>query len=366
MIVDSQRVALFYMTTRCNLSCSHCCVGAGCDTISDGSMLDANGIVEVIAACSRGNVGFLTMTGGEPFLKSDIGDILNRSVGYGVKIGVDTNLTILPKCIDYIVENRLLAELHVSVDGSSALIHDRVRGEGSYAKMIKNLEAVLRLLEKYGACKDIKIDFTTVLFNHNKNDLGNIVKLAADCGVKNIRFNSLIMNGRAKFNYKYICLDGDALLDVSESILSYKMKYSEINIHYDGLTNLFIEYYNNKYGSRIGYSYHSCPSPSQYLYISYDGSVFPCALYSRQLGGNGACGFNSDIRCNSIDEILRNDKFLEFEDTKKTIDYSKMLIPCARCKFFGNYCQPCTALVMSGGVQYFLLCKTILSQENNI
>lgn len=129
----------FHITGRCNLRCRHCYRTEG-----DTEPLSFSDVVSVIeqyeAAKERYNKlhgirrkGHINITGGEPFFRKDIGDILRMfgekrdSFSYGVLSNGsflnDENITLL--------KETGVSFLQLSIDGNRET-HDSLRAEGDY------------------------------------------------------------------------------------------------------------------------------------------------------------------------------------------------------------------------------------------
>lgn len=136
------RKALIQITERCNLHCAHCFISAGDygDTMSFVVIRDI--LIPRLKACRVVNV---SLTGGEPFMHSEILEIVLLFRKAGMKVSICTNAT----CID---ENQMkvlvdLGDVHcnVSLDGFTSKSHGRFRGDkNSFTKTIEAIRALSR------------------------------------------------------------------------------------------------------------------------------------------------------------------------------------------------------------------------------
>ena len=77
------------VTRRCNLACCHCRHGDGAPA---GSELTFDEIVGVVDDLSRMGVFRLVLSGGEPLLREDLGEILLHALGSRIgRVFVSTN-----------------------------------------------------------------------------------------------------------------------------------------------------------------------------------------------------------------------------------------------------------------------------------
>lgn len=122
----------------CNLRCRHCSVVAGEDALPEKNKLTAAEMEEEMRGMREAGARILYFEGGEPTLWTDdgldLGDLIKmgRDMGY-YNIAYTTNGT-----------NRFFTEadvISISLDGPRE-VHDDVRGEGVFDKLMENLETL--------------------------------------------------------------------------------------------------------------------------------------------------------------------------------------------------------------------------------
>lgn len=130
------------VTTHCNSACSHCFARA---RISKRSSLSVDLVKEIIA--EGYNIGYhhLHITGGEPLLWDGLFEVLDYAFHLRYKtVFLNTNGTLLTEDIN----SRLAAydglSISVSLEGSETL-HNRLRGEGSYRRIVQGIEKALNV-----------------------------------------------------------------------------------------------------------------------------------------------------------------------------------------------------------------------------
>ena len=128
----------FFVTSRCNLRCSHCFYWRELNTASDTELsIDE---IRKIAQSFMHPVS-LSLTGGEPFLRKDLKEIIEAfQAGCGTReVGIATNGTLTENIVETIrsvLEDGNLSSLsvQVSLDGLEGT-HDAIRGvKGSFQK----------------------------------------------------------------------------------------------------------------------------------------------------------------------------------------------------------------------------------------
>lgn len=133
--------------TVCNLRCRHCFISCSPDNHSFWFM--TREMVRSALEESAGmNVKEYYFTGGEPFMNSEMEGILEDTLQCGPAT-VLTNATLFtPRRVEALADlcanspHRL--ELRVSIDGPTPEINDPIRGEGTFARAMEGVGALVR------------------------------------------------------------------------------------------------------------------------------------------------------------------------------------------------------------------------------
>ena len=130
-------VAYFEVTYRCNARCDYCYLGALRDTVQDS---DTKSIFAILDKLANSGILSMAITGGEPFLRTDILEILDhcRKCGF-FTTGILTNGTILTHThLDYLAKHAKELSLTVSMTAFSSdpNINDRIFGIPNALKAI--------------------------------------------------------------------------------------------------------------------------------------------------------------------------------------------------------------------------------------
>lgn len=115
--------------------------------------------------------------GGEPFLYPDLFPLVDYMMESGMAVSVNTNGTYLEKYAKEIVEKKWHA-LFVSLDGFEET-NDRIRGDGSYRRVIDGFAAINREKERQGSHFPYMGVVTTVN-NLNYKDLYRLAEATRD------------------------------------------------------------------------------------------------------------------------------------------------------------------------------------------
>ena len=177
----------FEITFQCNLRCSMCHF---LDLIEEANSqkkkeeLSFEEIKQIVSQLPW--FSLITFTGGEPFIRKDILQIL-RFASSKNKCHIITNGTLInEKIAGSLVEMRSktifgkgLFAIGISLEGTKETNDKIVDLDGAYEKTIKGIELIqeqkVRNNTKYPVCH-----LTTVLSNKNVNDLVDLYKIAED------------------------------------------------------------------------------------------------------------------------------------------------------------------------------------------
>ncbi len=184
-------VAMIGVTERCNLRCPHCYVDA-CRaaqrelTLAEHGRL-ATDICRVLASRSDTTCR-INLTGGEPFCRKDILEIIEtyRNVGLGVTMSTN-GLLITKKQAAALATYGVIPS--ISIDGATAETHDAIRGPGTFVRTC----AVIRMLGDAG----IRVGVNHLVHDGNVHELERVISLVYELGCSGFNPINLVQLGRA-------------------------------------------------------------------------------------------------------------------------------------------------------------------------
>jgi len=145
--------------------------------------------ISLIEDFSECGVSYVGLTGGEPFMDKDLEPCLRELHRHGIECSVNTNATLLNEKRIKLVE-RYDVYLFVSIDGARKKTHERIRGNGTWDRLMRGLE----LLRNSG------VEFSTVMAISRMNymETAEYVRLAEELGADSACMIPLMPVGRAK------------------------------------------------------------------------------------------------------------------------------------------------------------------------
>jgi len=139
------RSASLGITLGCNLRCTHCLRNA---TLPKSNECSFKQWMKFIRAFRDFGGRRITLTGGEPMIKTECFQIIEEAKRIGFEVVLLTNGTLITEENARILGENC-AEIRVSIDGPNAETHDSIRGRGMFERAI----AALRYLSAYPRCR---------------------------------------------------------------------------------------------------------------------------------------------------------------------------------------------------------------------
>ena len=167
---------IFFVTNRCNARCAMC-FNANAEAASAGKDLTLDEIEKIARSFKR--LLQLTISGGEPYLREDLPDIVRAFVREsGAKFVTLTTNAFLPDRVIPATE-RILAQnpearfnFCISIDDIGER-HDAIRGvKGGFERLMETYREALTLRRGFN---NIEIHTTTVLSSLNKERIGEVL-----------------------------------------------------------------------------------------------------------------------------------------------------------------------------------------------
>jgi radical SAM protein with 4Fe4S-binding SPASM domain len=160
------------LTYRCNERCIHCYL----DHDDHGEMSTAE-IKDLLDQMAAAGVFFLTLSGGEIFLRKDFFAILEHAHARTFCIRLKTNGILIRDADAARLRDLSVQSVQISIYSCRPEIHDAItEAPGSLKRSIH----AIRLLREQG----IHVDMANVLMTHNARDYDGVKALAAELGAQ--------------------------------------------------------------------------------------------------------------------------------------------------------------------------------------
>lgn len=288
---DGGRV-LWEITNKCNYKCKYCIFNSG---VCNDDELTYEEVKRVIDQLKKKDFKYLKITGGEPFIRKDIIDILKYASDKDMIVDVSTNASLINESMIKTLKDINLEMIHISLDGPSKEIHEMVRGINTYERTIKGIKK-LKQTNKY-------IRIGTVIFKNNEEYLEDIIKLCISLNVNEVIFSIMEPVGRMLDDNRFVTTKSlDVLKDIIESLT---LKYPEIIINYNWNPN---KVNNSK----------TCPAGNRFLYINNKGNIAPCTWLVTN--DNKYLSYLS-LKDNNLEDVLNDKNIINFMEAKNKLEY---------------------------------------------
>jgi len=299
----------FDLTYRCNERCIHCYL----DHDDLGEMTTAE-ITDVLTQLAEAGVFFLSLSGGEVFLRRDFFQIVEHARKLLFNVKVKTNATMIHEKEAARLRELGVEQIQVSVYSHRPEIHDAItKLPGSLDRTIR----AIRFLKSQG----LKVSISNVLMTGNFSDQQGVIALTRELGVAYTLDPTITPK-----------MDGDT------SILALRIASDELKqvFHNEELVGNVEEFCAPPPppGEDVMDGF-PCSAGHTFCYISPYGDVFPCVQFPLPSGN------------------LRRQKFLQiWRDSPQLNDVRSIrardLPTCSTCSHVGT-CTRCPGLAYSEG-----------------
>jgi len=324
--------ARLLLTLRCNLDCSFCYVKSGKPyrKISTDEM-STNQIKVIIDEVSKKGTFIMDISGGEPFLRKDIIEVLAYATNKIPIVYVLTNGIILSdkeiaRSLKKAVKNNLLF-IQISLNED----HEDV---SQNSELGANFEKVINGIKNTIACK-LNININTAVTKHNLHNLENIVSLTHKLGIKRHTFSEFLPVACGKDEIKdLLCTPYEYFKLQNEIIPRLQKKFPDMEL----IGKIIEPEFWNDARKKIpnAPTYGSCAAYTTDITIGPDGKVLPCAWFAAFPEFYGP-----NVTDNEIANIWKEDELI------KKIRKIQIKGKCERCEFNQLCYKGCLALKYS-------------------
>ena len=331
---------LFIVPWRCTFACeSNCvhCISASKTAVSDElCTTDAKKIVDQVKDFGT---TFFGITGGQPFLRKDLFEVLDYATKKGLSTSIITDGRLLDtEAFQKIVKNQ--TKISISIDGGKRT-NDTIRGKDAYMAAV----AAIRRFSKEKLLNCLVYTFANAdeATNVNEADMRHVLDLAKKYNARWAVFHGFIPYSKDKNSlkadptpqqYEWVC---NKLYDLTQE---YKGT-PEINIYIPfyarvakqrGMPN-FDTWFNNFFLGRCFFG--------KFMSVAENGDVIPCSYNDAYRLGN--------IKGKSLKEIW--DEMQSSEFFNKVKDKKNIKGKCGVCEY-KEICGGCrsSALFYTGNI----------------
>lgn len=273
-VYDNRYVDMVFwsVTGRCNYRCRHCFMDAPDGALGELSTKEALALIDQMAACG---VLRVDITGGEPFVRKDIWQLVDRILSYKMVIGkIYTNGWLLnEKVLDEFEKRGMKPAVSISFDGVGW--HDWMRGvQGAENAALR----ALRLCKERGFRTDVEM----CIHRGNVDCLPETIRVLREEGVTDLKVSNVAQTELWQCNS-----EGNAMTpqEYTDAMIRYIPQYFQAGCPIDLVISGVVVLRNNKPYKIVAEPYdgtekcldcHMCGATRWACYVTPEGRLLPC------------------------------------------------------------------------------------------
>ena len=284
----------------------------------------------------------VSLSGGEPFLRPDLTDLIEGIIQNKMRFSINSNGTLIDDHIaEYIAGTHRCNYVQVSIDGASPKVHDSCRGNGSFVKAVNGIKT----LQRHGVHVAVRV----TLHHHNVRDITNVARFLLDeLGISGFGTNSAGYIGACRKNAGEVLLTKEDRQMAMHDLLSLSQKYP------GRIAALAGPLYEAKYWRKMEAArlnrdpafpncghLTACGCPFSEISVRADGMIIPCSMLAHMVLRR--------INRDSLQDVWLNNPELNRLRMRRSIPLNELDF-CRGCDYV-QYCTgncPGTAFNLTG------------------
>lgn len=261
----SPLVVALAITSKCNFRCTYCYGQYFQNKQKDAT---TKKLMQLIDDLGKLGTRVITFEGGEPLIRNDIGELIERVKANGIECGFNTNGTMISARIKELKKADMIC---VTLDGPEEM-NDKNRGKGSFKKITSGIDAAL--------AAGIKTHISMVITRHNctTEAIDWTVNFAKEKGIQ-AEFNFLFHQAQGKNNSDSLMADNKSLRKAALRIVKHKKEGAPI-LFSEKVYRIVATWPDYKkriyFNEKPNFNYIACKAGRFMAYIDVDGKVYPC------------------------------------------------------------------------------------------
>ncbi len=317
------------ITRRCNLKCVHCRSSSELEAKGhpDFSFDEAVRVLDDISSYAKPVV---VLSGGEPLLRQDVFEIAAYGTKKGLRMCLATNGTLVTDEICKKIKAADIKMVSLSLDGSTAAVHDDFRCQPGAFDGTMN---AARLFRENGISFLVNSSFT----KRNQDEIPKVYKLAKELGATAWYMFMIVPTGRGEdimeelispedyeelleWHYEMEKAEDELLVRPTCAPHYYRIVLQKAKAQGDDFKRRSLQFST---GGAKG-----CLAGQLICLIDVDGNVLPCSYFPKSAG---------NIREKTFKDIWENSEL--FKDLR---DFKSYKGSCGTCEYV-NVCGGCRA-----------------------
>lgn len=164
---------------KCNLRCTYCMPADGIVLSSKKELMTADEVCAIAKTFVNNGVDKIRLTGGEPLLRKDFSEIIEKLAVLGTEISITTNGILIDQHLDVLKRNNIV-KINISLDTLVPSKFNTITLRNQFEKVIDNLHLLLN--------NEFKVKVNVVLIKgFNENEIIDFINLTESLPIS-VRF----------------------------------------------------------------------------------------------------------------------------------------------------------------------------------
>ena len=237
------------ITNKCNFNCIFCFNNSG---EFKKENLSRNEIRLITKNIIKLRPFWVCICGGEPLLRRELFEVVQLLSKDNIQVSMVSNGWFIDQNKSKLGGGGGGGGVQISLDGCKPETHDLLRGiKGSYFRAIKAIDYLVK--------EEINVDIAFCPTKLNYKEIGGVVDIAVNLGVKSVRTQPLMILGRGLLNKIFLSLNEN---EEKEFLLLIKNKQEE-----------YMEDIQITYGNPLVHFYTFRHLPCLFLHITPSGNI---------------------------------------------------------------------------------------------
>lgn len=305
------------VTKQCPNNCIYC---SSLSDIGQTEALSQTIIYQVIDDAKELGAASVSLSGGEPFLRADIADIVNYIHKRGLRIRIYTS----GLCYEDDHYTPISQDQLKSISGNieSLIFNYEAISQELYATIVGTIPANLSLLEesiKRALALGIRVEAHLVPMHGNFRQIPDVLKKLYSIGVTNVSLLRLVPQGRVLDNKELILLNENEHEELKQILVACKETYKD----------------KIRLGLPFSAKRAACGTGTVKLTVRYDGYVFPCEAFKDGMMELKGCISPENVKEKRLQEIYESSAYLRLiREGLNTFSQCESEEHC-----YGQYCR---------------------------
>ncbi|MCK4998843.1 MAG: radical SAM protein [Anaerohalosphaera sp.] len=223
---ERKPIVVWNYTSKCNLKCVHCYNDSGMDKASNESTTEeAKAILDDLAEFGVPSVLF---SGGEPFVRKDLFELIRYAGGKGLRTVISTNGTMITPEAAKTIKDAGVSYVGISLDGIGE-VNDKFRGvKGAFDSTVKGIRNCM--------AAGVRVGLRLTLTKRNVQDLEPLFDFLDAENIERLCFYHLVPSGRGEGIFSDDDLTHAQSRDAIEKIMAKTRQLKEAGKQTDILT----------------------------------------------------------------------------------------------------------------------------------